>query len=95
VTKALWRFHWDCRRAGHVRGLFVATDEEIKAGIGKAVYFGEILGKHSEVQGTLEEKDLERLTDDADFIAKFEQYDCASGYNPLKYFQDEEEEMDE
>lgn len=88
--KALWRFYWDVRRHGSVRGLFVATDDEVQKALGEYVYFGEILGKHSEVSGTLEEADLTRLTDDADFIAKFEEYGCASGYNPLQYINEGE-----
>jgi hypothetical protein len=60
-------------------------DRDIKPAIGLRVYFGEILGKHSEVFGELEEKDLEVLTDDETFIAKFNEYGCASGYNPLSY----------
>jgi hypothetical protein len=76
-----------------VRGVFVATDDEIKAALGKDVYYGEILGKHSEVRGTLEEKDLVRLTDDEDFIAKAEKYGCASnGYNPLEYLEEQKDE---
>lgn len=98
-TKALWQFHWDVRRMGHVRGQFVATDEEMRKHIGRDIYFGEILGKHSEVFGTLEEKDLKRLTDDPAFIAKYEELGCASGYNPLHYLREddeaEEEETDE
>ena len=93
--KALWQFHWDIHRMGHVRGQFVATDEEVKKHIGRKVYFGEILGKHSNVYGTLEEKDLFRLTDDEEFIAKFEQYGCATGYNPLEYLSDDEEDNEE
>lgn len=95
MAKALWKFHWDCRRMGHVRGLFVATDEEIQAALGKGVYFGEILGKHSEIFGVLEEKDLTRLTDEPDFIAKFEEYGCGNGYNPLDYLSEDEETEEE
>lgn len=91
MSEALWNFHWDCGRQGCVDGLFVATDEEIDAAIGKSVYFGEILGKHSEVFGTLDRDDLQRLTEDSDFIAKFKQFKCESGYNPLEYLQGEEE----
>lgn len=93
--KALWKFFWDCGRMGYVRGLFVATDEEIQAAIGSAIYFGEILGKHSEIFGTLEQKDLERLTDDPAFIAKFEEYGCGNGYNPLEYLNEEEDDSEE
>jgi hypothetical protein len=90
--KVMWKFHWDCRRMGTVRGVFVATEAQVKAALGKRVYFGEILGKHSEVFGTLEEKDLARVTDDQAFIAKAEEYGIASnGYNPLEYLSEEEE----
>ena len=96
--KVVWKFYWDCRRMGEVEGVFIATDAEIKAALGKNVYFGEILGKHSEIQGVLEEKDLTRLTDDQEFISKAEQYGLSrSGYNPLEYLheEDEEEEREE
>lgn len=58
--------------------------------IGKRVYFGEILGKHSEILGELEEKDLRVLTEYHDFIEKFEEFGCASGYNPLQYIEGSE-----
>lgn len=93
--KVLWKFYWDCRRMGSVEGVFVATEAQVKEAIGKRVYFGEILGKHSEVQGVLEEKDLKRLTDDQDFIAKAETYGIAStGYNPLNHLPEEEADDD-
>lgn len=53
---------------GHVDGLFVTTREALAQAYGKSVYFGEILGKHSEVYGTLDEKDVTIITDDADFL---------------------------
>lgn len=94
--KVLWRFYWDCRRMGHVEGVFVATQAQVSAAMNKRVCFGEILGKHSEISGTLEEKDLTRLTDDQDFIAKAAEYGIASsGYNPLEYLSEEEDETDE
>ena len=90
--KSLWKFYWDVRRGGNVSGIFVATDEEVAKAIGEEVYFGEILGKHSDIYGTLEETDLTKITSDQDFIAKFEEFKCSSGYNPLEYLR--EEEMD-
>lgn len=85
VMKKLYRFGWNCGRQGVVRGLFVADDANVKAALGREVHFGEILGKHSEICGMLKEEDLTALTDDIDFLAKFDEYDCASGYNPLDY----------
>lgn len=86
--KKLYRFHVDCGRSGDLRGLFVADDEaDIKPAIGLKIHFGEVLGKHSDVTITLEDSEVQPLTDDAAFIAKFEEYDCASGFNPLAYIE--------
>lgn len=89
--KALWKMSFSCGRMGTLDGLFVAEDDEVKAAIGKHLHFGEVLGKHSDIEGTLEEKDLTRLTDDMDFVEKFEKFDCASGFNPLDYLPEEDD----
>jgi hypothetical protein len=83
----LWRFYWDCGRQGEVDGLFVATESEIKEAIGKQVYFGEILGKHSEVYGTLDEGDVEKVNISPSAVDEVSQVlgDNWSGYNPLQY----------
>ncbi len=86
MSLALYRFYWDCGRMGDVDGTFVASSEEIEAAIGKMLEFGEILGKHSDVRGTLDKDDLTVLTADQDFIAKFQEYvPDGVGYNPLNY----------
>lgn len=77
----LWRFYWDCGRQGDVEGVFKATKEEVDAAIGMKVYFGEILGKHSEVFGELEEGEI-TLESDNPLVAKEA---VESGYNPLDY----------
>jgi hypothetical protein len=70
---------------GTVTGTFVADEDYVKTCIGKRVYFGEILGKHSEIYGTLDEKDLTIITDDQEFIEKVEKYKMDSiGHNPLR-----------
>lgn len=79
--ECLWSFYWDCGRQGEVEGLFKATREEIENAIGKEVYFGEILGKHSEVYGTLEEDDIELVSDNPIEVMNATE----SGYNPLEY----------
>ena len=53
--KKLYKFYWDCGRQGDIESIFIATEKDIKANIGEEVYFGEILGKHSEIYGILEE----------------------------------------
>ena len=75
---------------GNVEGIFVSTKEEIKKNIGEDVYFGEILGKHSEIYGVLKESDLNILTEDQDFIEKSILYGTSeTGYNPLDYIGEE------
>ena len=89
--KKLYKFYWDCGRQGSLGGVFIADDEEIKKNLGKRLYFSEPFGKHSEVDGTLDEGNLTILTDDQDFIKKFEELKCSNGRNPLNYIRDEEE----
>ncbi len=90
----LYSFFWDCGRMGEVEGLFVADSEDVENAIGAAVYFGEILGKHSEIYGTLEEEDLTVVSDDQEKIQWLVDtigYSTISGYNPLEYLPEEEE----
>lgn len=86
MDKVLYRFRWDCGRMGSVTGMFTATESQLQAEFGEDVYFGEILGKHSEVCGALNRGDITVLTQDQDFIAKAEEYGLVpTGYNPLEY----------
>ena len=96
--KLLVSFYWDCGRMGDVTGLFVTTGEELKAAYGKQVYFGEILGKHSEIYGNLEEENIEVKSDDQDFIAKLVGIigsETVSGYNPLHHMEEDEDSEEE
>ena len=79
----LYKFYWDCGRQGDVEGIFKAKKSFVKSVIGNEVYFGEILGKHSEVYGTLEEGDLIILSEDSLVVMNTPE----SGYNPLEYMQ--------
>jgi len=93
--KILYEFDWDYGRMGRVRGLFIATKQEVNDAIGKELYFGEILGKHSEVYGPLESEDVIIKSEDQDFISKLEEVIGSrniSGYNPLDCIQESEDE---
>jgi hypothetical protein len=83
----LWRFYWDCGRQGSVEGLFVATESEVKEAIGRDVYFGEILGKYSEVSGTIEDGEIKKIDLDTETVERVTKLlgDTWSGYNPLEY----------
>ncbi len=93
--KKLYKFHWEVRRMGYVEGMFVATEKEIEDAMGKNIYFGDILGKHSEIYGVLEKNDLMVLSEDQEFIKKlleiFNNKFTISGYNPLAYIQEDDE----
>lgn len=84
----LYKFHWDCGRMGDVEGVFIATEKDVQAIIGEEIYFGEILGKHSEIYGQIQVGEITELSRDQLFIDKaFEIFggNTISGYNPFDY----------
>ncbi len=89
----LYSFYWDCGRMGDVQGLFISTQEQVDKLLGKEIYFGEILGKHSEVYGTVDEGDITLVSSDQDKVNwLLELLGCTvSGYNPFDYYEPEEE----
>ena len=86
-NKAIYKLHFDCRRMGVLLGIFVADKDEMNELIksGKEIYFGEVLGKHSEISGPIEEGDLTLVTDDPAIVEIFVKYDMETGYNPFNY----------
>lgn len=84
--KGLYKSHIN---AGHytLHGIFVAEIGLIEDLIEskKHVYFGDVLGKHSNVGGSIEPSDVSLVTTDQDFIAKFEALNLSTGINPLEY----------
>ena len=90
--KKLYKYHADCGRSGDLHGLFIADPKVIKDSIGKYVYFGEVLGKHSEIYGHLQADELTVKSSDQDFIKKLETLlgRSVSCLNPLDYIVCEE-----
>lgn len=88
---AIYRFHWDCGRMGEVGGTFCATPVQVADIYGKEIYLGEVLGKHSEVHGTIDEADIKLITDDPEVVAMFNKHGLAQGFNPLEYYEPSEE----
>ncbi len=89
----LWKFYWDCKRDGSISGLFVRTEEEIKSIIGRHVNFGEILGKHSELYGTIEEGEITKVDLDSETVGKVVKVlgYTWGGYNPFDYLREDED----
>lgn len=91
--KVLYEYKADYGRMGTIEGLFVAHDYEINEALGKTIYFGEILGKHSDISLDLILDDLTIKSSDEDFINKLVEIigsDYISGYCPLDYIEEEE-----
>jgi hypothetical protein len=95
--KKLFSFYADCGRMGSLDGLFIATQEEVDKAIGKYMYFGEVLGKHSDVQGELEAHEVTLVSEDTEKVEWLEGLlgSSVSGFNPLDYIQDSDEEEDD
>ena len=97
MSKILVEFYWDCGRSGELTGLFVTTKDELENLYGQDAYFGEVLGKHSEISGTITEDDFTIKTDNQEFIKLFEELIGEQGFNPFDYVEESnsEEEEDE
>lgn len=94
----LYSYYLDCGRQGSLEGLFIATPEEVQNAIGKDVYFGEVLGKHSEVGGTLELHEFKLESSEQDKVEWLLGLlgRNVSGLNPLGYVvEDDEEDLDD
>jgi len=89
----LWKFHWDCGRSGEIEGLFIATEEDVKTTIGCEVDFGECLGKHSEVYGTIDDGEITEVEVSQGTLDELYKVfgSTVSGYNPMHYLREDEE----
>lgn len=90
--KKLYIMNFDCGRMGSLEGLFVAEDTDLNGIIGSEVNFGEALGKHSEVYGTLEDSYITEVSEDQDkieWLVSVIGSDSISGYNPFDYIEEE------
>ena len=84
--KGLYKMDLECGRMGDLEGLFVADCDKIDYLINHeiSVYFGEVLGKYSEISSTLDKNDIKLITTDENVIKIIEEYDLENGFNPLE-----------
>jgi hypothetical protein len=87
MEKAIYKMEASFGRMGNLEGIFVAEKQYIDYLLKHEVeiYFGEVLGKHSDVSGSLEQHEIKLVTDKEDFIKMFEEHGMNSGHNPLYY----------
>jgi hypothetical protein len=85
--EAVYKLNADCGRMGNLEGLFIAKKSHVKLLIksGIKVYFGEVLGKHSEIYGAIEKDAIKMISDELNVIELIEKHDLENGYNPFKY----------
>ena len=90
----LYRFFVDCGRMGHLEGLFIAHPKELEEAYGHTLYFGEVLGKHSEVIVDFDEEDIELVSKDVSKVKWLQDLlgDTVSGFNPIAKHNDQKED---
>lgn len=80
---------------GTMSGLFICTKDELETLNGREVYFGSELGKHSEVVTDCAYEYCEVVSEDQDLIHDLLTVfggNNISGYNPLDYLLESEDE---
>lgn len=88
---------------GSLSGVFIITKERLEAIKGKRIYFGEVLGKHSDIvsDGCYENCEVSSIEEDKiRFVKKFFGYIekdglTLSGVNPVVEYFDQEGDYDE
>ena len=95
MKKQLYKFYIDFGRMGELEGLFIAEEDDFNAVIGESVWFGEALGKHSDVEETMTIDMFEIIDIPADTLELLEEKigSTLSGYNPVEMYKEYKEEM--
>lgn len=83
--KGIYKFEADCGRMGYLDGLFVADDKNILNLIGHEIYFGEVLGKHSDISVKIDDENITLISDNQADVEVVERLRLETGYNPLIY----------
>lgn len=93
--EAIYEYFVDCGRMGEVEGLIIAEVEDVEKIIEEApeIWFGEILGKHSEIVVDTQANQFKELTRDPEEIKVIRKVlkcsNTISGYNPFDYWEEE------
>jgi hypothetical protein len=95
--KALYKLHFDCGRMGELSGLFIADEKRVKKLMDEQtiIYFGEVLGKHSEVMGPIEENDISFVTSDKKVLTVVEHFKLETGINPFDYIEVGDDDLED
>ena len=83
--RGIYRYSESFGRQGDLSGVFTATAAEVDAAMGRKVYFGEVLGKHSDVWSVMGPEDITLVSDAPEAVAVVDSLGLATGTNPLEY----------
>lgn len=84
---SVFKFQTDFYRGGNLSGVFVADKQVVKFLRGKTVYFGEALGKHSDVEVTID-NEIIFVTANPEFVKLFQDLGLETGHNPVTEWAD-------
>ena len=84
-------FYQDWGRMGALEGLFVCDEEEWKTlqlliEHEIPIYFGEVLGKHSDCHDPIKASEISVRSENAEFCREFRRLKLDTGMNPVKTF---------
>lgn len=85
-VESLFRMDFKCGRQGNLESIFISTKEIVNYLIENKlqVYFGEVLGKHSEVFGDFEPNEITFITSDENVIKVIKDYGLTNGIDPTE-----------
>lgn len=89
--RGIYRYYLDCGRMGYLEGLFVAELSAVEALVGKTCYYGEALGKHSEIDDDEPRANTTLVSAQEQHLATFDELGLSVGFNPLDYVREDEE----
>jgi hypothetical protein len=91
-NKKIYKFREHYGRMGMLSGVFVADADDVARVMGKDVYLGEVLGKHSDVTVTVSRENLREVSDSPVIVAFFEkELGGGVGTNPIETWLDSDE----
>lgn len=94
MSEKLYKFSYEGRNT--IESTFTATPEEIDWIVGQDIWFGDIWGKHSSVQLTMEAENFIVTSEDPAFISQFKETVGTTGECPFDYLDEAQwEEYDE
>lgn len=82
----IYRFSQEFGKFCPLGGMFVATDEEVAAAMGRQCRLVGILGKKSTVSCILTDQNLWLVSDIPEIVELFQISNHTNGINPLHYF---------